>query len=116
MEKKLPLKLLAFIILGLLLANCGNEVEFENHLIGTWKYINYQTDDWEKIIFDGNKSYELQNYTASSLQTVKYSGSYTYTDTTFSLRQYNTTSICTFLYAIETERLYVYHGKTYTKQ
>ena len=115
MKKKPILKLSILCFLALLVSNCLGPEEYENVLIGTWKYINYQTDDWEKITFNENKTYSLENYDAATYQRVIYSGNYAYTDTTFSLKR-NGASNIVFKYAVSGNYLYVYPGKTYILQ
>lgn len=115
MKKKLLLKLSILFFLALLVSNCLGPEEYENVLIGSWKYINYQTDDWEKITFTENKTYSLENYDAATYQKVIYSGKYTYTDTTFSFRRDGASDIV-FKYVVSGNYLYVYPGKTYILQ
>ena len=116
MKKTTFLSSIILTLLLLMLVACNTEPEFENHLVGSWKFIDYQTDSWEKIIFKENQSYELHNYDSDYQQTVRYAGSYTFTDTTYSLRQYNTSTYFKFKYVILNNKLYVQHGNTYTKQ
>lgn len=116
MKKKLLLTLPIISILMLLLVSCNIGLEFENQLIGTWKSIDYQTDDWERIAFKENKSYQVSMYNAETSTISSQSGTYTYTDTTFSLRQYNSSNKYTFLYSITENQLSLVNGKTYIKQ
>ncbi len=114
MKKLTCLLFVVITLLALVLTGCNTEPQFENNLIGSWKYVNYYTDDWEMITFKENLQYELRNYTASSGGVAMRTGDYTYTDTTYSLKLVRT--YYTFKYAIEGNRLYIQNGYTYTKQ
>ena len=115
MKKKL--RNIVFSLLGILLifSACTGPEEFENVLIGTWKYINYQTGDWETIRFDEDLDYRLVNYNATSMQTVAIEGEYSYTDTTFTLERQGTYNLV-FKYAVEDNALIVFPGKIYYLQ
>ncbi|MCD6446560.1 MAG: hypothetical protein J7L40_00165 [Candidatus Marinimicrobia bacterium] len=115
MMKKHTKILLSILSILLLLSACTEPEEFDNVLIGSWKYIDYQTDDWEKIIFQENLDYRLENYSASLIQTVTVTGTYAYTDTTYTFERRHYPDIV-FKYVVSGNNLYVYLGKTYIRQ
>lgn len=115
MKKTLLYSLIALIGIMFLFTACNEPEEFENVLIGSWKHIDYQTGDWEKIIFDEDLDYTLTNYDAYYLTTSTYTGTYSYTDTTFTLEQRYSSDII-FQYVIDNDFLYVSPGKTYVRQ
>ena len=115
MKKPLPKIIFALLSIILIFTACTEPEEFENVLIGSWKYTDYQTGDWEKIVFHENLDYILYNFSSYSQSTSSYSGTYSYTDTTFTLERRATTNIV-FKYAVSDNYLIVYPGKTYVRQ
>ncbi|MCK5817407.1 MAG: hypothetical protein KAH15_05335 [Candidatus Marinimicrobia bacterium] len=107
--------LLSMLSILLLLSACTEPEEFDNVLIGSWKYIDYQTDDWEKIIFQEDLDYRLENYSASTAGTIAITGTYAYTDTTFTFERRNYPDIV-FQYVVSGDILYANPGKTYIRQ
>jgi hypothetical protein len=117
MDKTLPKILFTLIGILLMISACTEPEEFENVLIGSWKYTNYQTGNWEKIVFYDDLDYRLINYMSSTSQTTTVTGTYTYTDTTFNLKSGGSNPIeVVFKYAVSDDRLLVYPGKTYIRQ
>ncbi len=114
MKKHLKILLAIFSIL-ILISACTEPEEFDNVLIGSWKYIDYQTGDWEKIIFYEALDYRLENYSASTVQTATVTGTYTYTDTTFTFERRSLPDIV-FQYVVSGNNLHVHPGKTYLRQ
>jgi hypothetical protein len=98
-----------------LFSACTEPEETENLLIGTWKYMNYQTGDWEKIIFREDLTYRLENFSGSTYETAVVTGSYRYDDEKFIFERMGTSDIG-FYYVISGTSLIIADGKTYTKQ
>ena len=115
MKKTLPTLIFALMGLLLIFTACNEPEEFENVLIGSWKHTDYQTGDWEKIIFEEDLDYRLINYDGETYQTSAIYGTYTYTDTTFTFEQRYSSNII-FKYVVDDEFLYVFPGKTYVRQ
>ena len=87
MKKTTRISLAAIIILVILLFACTGPEETPNELLGSWKYTNYQTGDWEKLTFKDDLTYVLVHYDGTYYTTTTYSGTYSYTETSFTLKQ-----------------------------
>ena len=117
MKKTLSLIVFPILLLALFLSSCEDPIEYENVLIGSWKYTDYQTGDWEKISFYEDLDYRLVNFNANYDQTTTVTGTYTYTDTTFTLKSRGASPLeVVFMYAVDDVQLLVYPGKTYVRQ
>ena len=115
MIKKHTKIILSIITLLILLSSCTTPEEIENLLIGTWKYMNYQTGDWEKITFREDLTYRLENYNGTTYTSVVYSGTYHYDEETFVFERRGTDDIA-FIYQISGDNLIISFGKTYVRQ
>ncbi len=113
MKKYFKISLLLLISLFLLLGCFGNE-EIENVLIGTWKYMNYNTGDWEKITFNEDLTYRLENYNGTTYQTAVTTGAYTYDEDRFTYERRGAVDI-SFNYSISGNNLYIL-GRAYIRQ
>ena len=107
--------LLSILTLLLLLSSCTSPEEIDNVLIGAWKYMNYQTGDWEKITFDEDLTYRLENYSGTTYTSVVYTGTYHYDEDTFVFERRGTDDIA-FIYQISGDNLIISFGKTYVRQ
>jgi hypothetical protein len=99
----------------IILSSCTRPEEIENPLIGIWKYMNYQTGDWEKITFSEDLTYRLENYNGTTYQTVIYSGTYTFDEEKFIFERRGYDDIA-FYYEISGDNLIISFGKTYIRQ
>ncbi|MEA3391407.1 MAG: hypothetical protein U9Q91_00350 [Candidatus Marinimicrobia bacterium] len=115
MMKKYTKIILSILTLLLLLSSCSSPEEIENVLIGTWKYMNYQTGDWETIIFREDLTYRLENYNGTTYSSVVYSGTYHYDVDSFVFERRGTSDIA-FIYQISGNNLVISFGKTYVRQ
>ena len=113
MKKYFKISLLLLISLFLLLGCFGNE-EIENVLIGTWKYMNYNTGDWEKITFNEDLTYRLENYNGATYQTAVITGTYTYDEERYVLERRGAAGVA-IDYSVSGNNLYAL-GHTYTRQ
>jgi len=107
--------ILSILTLLLLLSSCTSPEEIENVLIGTWKYMNYQTGDWEKITFNEDLTYRLENYSGPTYSSVVYSGTYHYDVDSFVFERRGTSDIA-FIYQVSGDNLIISFGKTYVRQ
>ena len=110
-NKIIPVILLLLIILSA----CTQPEEIENVLIGTWKYMNYQTGDWEKITFNEDLTYRLENYNGETYQLATYTGTYRYDEDKFIFERRGRDDIG-FYYVISGDNLIIASGKTYVRQ
>ena len=117
MKKTLPAMMIAFLSILMIFSACTEPEEFENVLIGSWKYTNYQTGEWEKIVFKGTLDFNLYHYFPESGSTTGIMGTYTYTDTTYTLKTGTSNpNYIVFKYAVSGDYLVIYPGKTYIRQ
>lgn len=114
--KNISLKLSAVLLIMLtVLISCTQPEEIENLLIGRWKYMNYQTGDWEEITFNEDLTYRLENYDGELHQTAIYSGTYSYDEEKFIFERRGYDDIA-FFYVISGDNLTISFGKTYIRQ
>ncbi|MBN2781599.1 MAG: hypothetical protein JXR21_06515 [Candidatus Marinimicrobia bacterium] len=102
------------LVFLLLLTACAGVEDPENLLIGTWKHINYQTGDWEKITFNEDKTYRLENYDGATYQTSVLAGNYTFDEERFVIKQRFSYDIA-YYYTISGDNLY-FGGLIYVRQ
>ncbi len=86
----------------------------ENPLLGSWKYSNYYTGSWEKIIFRGELSYRLETYNAESNHRNVLEGTYRYDSRKFILEQRYSRDVV-FEYQIHGDSL-ISMSKVYLRQ
>ena len=77
--------------------------------------MNYQTGDWEKITFNEDLTYRLENYSGSTYETVVITGTYHFDEEKYVFERRGTSDIA-FLYEISGDNLIVSFGKTYVRQ
>ncbi|MCF7832179.1 MAG: hypothetical protein K9N05_01210 [Candidatus Marinimicrobia bacterium] len=115
MKKKYTKILLLILSILLLFSACTEPEEIENPLIGTWKYMNYQTGDWEKITFREDLTYRLENYNGTSYESVVITGNYHFDEEKYVFERRGLDDIG-FFYEISGNNLIVTYGKTYVRQ
>ena len=87
MERRLTLIAAVLLLLFLSAACVRPDEDIENVLIGTWKHMNYNSGDWEKITFREDMSYRLVTYDGSLYTTNILSGTYRFTEEQFIFEQ-----------------------------
>ncbi|MEA2076748.1 MAG: hypothetical protein U9O95_01860 [Candidatus Marinimicrobia bacterium] len=113
--KKYTKILLSIFSILLLFSACTAPEEIENVLIGTWKYMDYQTGDWEKITFREDLTYRLENYDGVLYQTVVITGTYSFDEEEFIFERRGIASVV-FPYQISGNNLTIAFGKIYVRQ
>jgi len=115
MMKKHTKIILSIISILLLLSSCTGPEDIENVLIGTWKYMDYQTGNWEKITFNEDLTYRLVNYSGETYESIVITGTYYYDEKKYVFERRGTSDIG-FYYSISGDNFSVVDGKTYVRQ
>jgi hypothetical protein len=93
----------------------GQEIIFttlNNILVGSWKYTNNSTGDWEMIVFNKDMTFEITGSTSPNESTI---GQYTFDDKFFILK-FNNRDDLEFEYRLTDNSLIVSGIRTYYKQ
>ena len=77
--------------------------------------MNYQTGDWETIIFREDLTYRLENYSGTTYSSVVVTGTYRFDEEKYIFERRGTSDIG-FYYSISGNNLSVVEGKTYVRQ
>jgi hypothetical protein len=115
MMKKHTKIILSILSILLLLSSCTGPEDIENLLIGTWKYMDYQTGNSETITFREDLTYRLVNYDGETYESIVLTGTYRYDEEKYIFERRGTSDIA-FIYEISGDNLSISFGKTYVRQ